>query len=99
MKNRFLYVLFISIISISSCFKPNNGGDFFSQALITYTDSSGNPLFTNGQNGYFQDSVRLYDFENGVKTLLTSPSNMYPYGYYFSGSSSTIVIGLSTMIF
>lgn len=45
-------------------------GDFFSPIVIRYVDKNGNPLFTNGQNGYYKDSVKVYDLKNGIAAFI-----------------------------
>lgn len=66
----------MSFVLFPSC--RRGGGDFFSAVQIHYMDSSGNDLFTNGQNGYYKDSVNVYDFQNGIKTpLIISKQSAY----------------------
>ena len=48
-----------------------------SAVSIHYVDGNGNDLFTNGQNGYFKDSVQVYDLKNEIPTFI-------PNGYYWS---------------
>ncbi len=80
------------IFTVCSCTKVNHG-DFFSEVMIHYVDSSGNDLFTNGYNGYFQDSVKVYEFINGIKTVVPLPSDtINPSGYFSNIFSSSVVI-------
>ena len=45
-------------------------GDAIGDVQIYYRDSLGNPLFTNGQNGYYIDSVEIYDLNNNPKRYI-----------------------------
>ena len=70
---------FLGLISLTSCRKPP--GDFLSSVQLHYVDQYGKDLFTNGQNGYILDSIKVYDFGNGVKNLIYNPGKDYPNGY------------------
>lgn len=71
--------LFFGILTLSSCRKPAN--DFFSSVAIHYVDPSGRDLFTNGQNGYFLDSVKVYGIRNGRNVIISTYNYMYPNGF------------------
>ncbi len=62
---------------------------------IHYVDTNWHDLFTNGRNGYIFDSIHAYDYQNGVKTSLVTPSKDYPNGYspYVLYPQSGIEIG------
>ncbi len=82
---KIFYLILITIIFLQACKK--SGGDIYSSVQITYVDNNGHLLFTDGQNGYYKDSLKVYDYQNGVKTLI-------PLGFYWSPwASSTIVTG------
>ena len=93
MKNKKIISFFLGIMALSSCQKRATG--FFSQVSIHYVDQSGKDLFTNGQNGYFLDSVRVYGIRNGRNVIISTFNSMYPNGftpnvlYPYSGISVT----------
>ena len=86
-----LIVVFLSLFQ--ACRK--NGRDTFPEVQIHYADMKGNDLFINGtiNNGYSTDSIRIFDYQNGIKKLIYYPNAVLPYGYSLSPFfSSTIVI-------
>lgn len=86
MKILFCYLTILLLVS-EACKKP--GCDCFPNVQIHYIDNGGKDLFTNGLNGYYKDSVNVFDYQNGIKTPLPISSQ----SAYFAGwSSSTIVI-------
>ena len=61
---------------LSGCKKSNiigGYGDAIGNVQIYYRDSIGRPLFTGGSNGYYNDSIAVYDLNNKPKRLI-SPS-------------------------
>ena len=82
-----LFFAFIQLFIIQACKKP--GCDCFANVQIHYVDNAGRDLFINGQNGYYKDSVNIYDFQNGIKTALPISNQA---SYFADWASSTIVI-------
>lgn len=84
MKSNLINVIGIALL-LFSCGK---GGDFYSAVQIHYVDKLGNELFTNGLNGYFKDSLNVYDYNNGVKQALPISSQ----SAYFSGWTNNAIV-------
>jgi len=87
--------LLIIIVSLAlSCKKGSQTPDILPDVKIRYVDSTGNDLFSrghDGQNGYWMDSVMIYDYKNGIKTLIHQPATYdYPNGYVFTTYSDII---------
>lgn len=90
MKTKLYKINFLlSIIFLLSYSCKKGGGDFFSAVGIHYVDANGRGLFTNGMNGYFKDSVNVYDYQNGIKTPLVISNQS---AYFVDWYPSTIVI-------
>lgn len=68
---KYFAFIFISCVTLCSCHKRETPTPAYA-AYIAYIDSSGHDLFTDGSNGYIVDSVRLYYYLNGVKTLVNN---------------------------
>ena len=70
---RFIFVPFIFMI-LNSCRKANNSGTASHGVFLHFIDSTGRDLFTidsSGKNGYYFDSIYLYDITQG-KTVLNA---------------------------
>lgn len=80
---RYFALSFAFVATLCSCAKNLTPTPAYA-ACIGYIDSSGNNLFTDGSNGYIADSVRLYYYLNGVRTLATTARPgvipTYPWG-------------------
>jgi len=95
--NKIVSLLIVVVSLALSCKKGSQTPDVYPMVQIRYLDSTGNDLFSpahDGQNGYWMDSVRIYDYKNGIKTLIyqgptanTSAAD-YPYGYVFTTYSN-----------
>lgn len=90
-------VVFLAMLYlIAGCRKGSSDVPLiYPTAHIHYVDTNWHDLITNGSNGYIFDSIRAYDYQNGVKTKLSSPSNIYPNGFseYVIYPKSGIEIG------
>ena len=73
-----------------ACNKNNLPNDNPMAMIIIYTDSSGSPLFKDGQNGYLSDSVYLVAFHNGNKFQLVD-SVMSGNNLFYNAISSSII--------
>ena len=65
------YLILAFVMTLCGCHKDETPTPSF-LAIISYVDSSGNDLFADGSNGYIADSVRLYYYQDGVKTLVNT---------------------------
>ena len=81
MKTKIAPLFCLIIFILFGCGKTPGGGDFFSSVQLHYVDQYGKDLFTNGQNGYILDSIKVYDYGNGVKNLIYNQGKDYPNGY------------------
>jgi hypothetical protein len=62
--------IFIVVYIFSSCVKPDTTGTAAYGVFIHYIDSSNDELFsTDGTNGYWKDSIKVFDI-TGVKKPL-----------------------------
>lgn len=80
---KYFTFLLICMVTLCSCHKDGLPTSAW-VAYIAYIDSSGNDLFTDGSNGYVVDSVRMYYYLDGVRTLATTARPgvipTYPWG-------------------
>jgi|GEM_PF-5712442 hypothetical protein len=77
--------LIITITIICSCKKSqNDAGTAIYGVLIHYVDSGGNDLFSHsndGQNGYWIDSLNVYDITSSKKSLPPCYENTFNYQF------------------
>ena len=63
-----IVISFVILVFLCQCHKSNNiiggYGDAIGNVQIYYRDCMGKPLFTVGRNGYYTDSVAIYDLNN-----------------------------------
>jgi hypothetical protein len=81
-----LFGLFILIGIFNSCIKHggNDAGGAHLGVWIRYVDSSGKDLFdpyNNGQNGYWVDSIKIYDITNAKTPLHACFETGFPYQF------------------
>jgi len=99
MRLSILAFAFLSVIT--SCSKSHTSEGYSNLAIIHYEDSSGNNLFTGGQNGFVVDSVRIYILQGDVKTLINTakpgyvPTNPNGYSYWEGPPNEPYATGLS----
>lgn len=78
-----LIFILVFIFTLIRCSKSDSLV-VYPQISIHYVDSTGHDLFVNGANGYYKDSVLIFNLQNGVPSLIYLANSMYPYGYYFA---------------
>jgi hypothetical protein len=84
---QYVILLFIFLVS---CIGKNDGGTAILGLQLHYVDSNGNGLFSaiqDGQNGYWIDSLKVYDLSDGRKTMLTPCFENRSLSFTFGGGS------------
>lgn len=66
---KFLLIILFSLLFFTC--KKGGYGDYIGSVQIHFVDNTRRDLFTNGTNGYYFDSVKVFDFQNNTKTLIT----------------------------